>query len=231
MSISISRYLIENQGPDAEVVRITFKEVIAVCQRDDINEIHLLVPVKRNFPDTVVGEFLGRKVSKDLCDGKLVKITDGIGMKLSSIKTFALYRSYGMVIGVHLSNRDQDVLDSVMSTQAILLLPDTEKEGKRWIATWHPTILGKSTWHVDRDQLNTNVENALDNLTKCINLSTGLSHPSDRRNAQETFSRLKKCEHNPDPEIIRRWALRHNWQPKDANDLKKLAERYFDKRE
>ena len=68
------------------------------------------------------------------------------------------------------------------------------------------------------------VEDALLTLTHGINLSTGLTHPSDKESAKRTASALKKSGHQLDPEEIRKWALRHDWAPKDAEEL---AVRYF----
>lgn len=148
-------------------------------------------------------------------------------MDLESPKTFFAYKSYGMVIGVYLSPKDQDVLDSVSSAKALVLLPWTEADGKTWLSTWNPTVLGKSTWQVQQTAFPQDVEDALLNLTRRINLSTGLSHPLDKKAAQETLASIKSRGHQLDPDDIRKWALRNNWQPADAVDLGKLAVRYF----
>jgi len=148
-------------------------------------------------------------------------------MKLESPATFSPHESYGMVIGVHLSQKDQNALDSISSAKAIMLIPWTETEGKAWMSTWSPNIIGKRTWQTPETNLAPDVETALLDLTHVINLSTGLSHPSDKKSAELAFAKVKKAGHQPDPDEIRKWALRNNWDPKSAEALAKLAARYF----
>ncbi len=227
MSANTPRYLIENHGPDHDALKTAFSEAFRVCVQTGISEITLLVPAKRQFPNTVVGSFLGQSVTKALCKGQTVEIADGLSMSLESPKTFSPYKTYGMVIGVYLSQKDHNTLDSITSAQAIVLLPWTEEEGKVWLSTWNATVLGKSTWQVQQTSFPADIENALLTLTQEINLSTGLSHPSDKEAAKRTLSGLKQSGHRLIPDDIRKWALRNNWAPKDAEALGKLAARYF----
>lgn len=205
----------------------TFAGAVRVCAENGISEITLLVPVKGGFPNTVVATFLGNRVTKTLCKGQSVKIADDLTMNLESSKTFSPYKSYGMVIGVYLSQKDQTILDSINSAKAIVLLPWTEEEGRVWMSTCNPNVLGKSTWQTPQTGFAPDVEAALLRLTRGINLSTGLSHPSDKESAKRTFVMIKKAGHQPEPEEIRKWALRNNWRPKDANTFMKLATKYF----
>lgn len=225
MAANIPRYLIENHGPDIEGIKTAFAGAFQVCQQAGITQITLIVPAKGTFPDTVVGSFLGSAASKALCNGQSVRISDTISMNLESVKTFSLHGTYGMVIGIYLSEKDHQVLDSIRRASAIVLLPWTEDEGKAWMATWSPTVLGASTWCVPTGGLPKEVEDALLVLTRGINLSTGLSHPSDKESAKRTLTAIRKAGHRPDADEIRRWAVRHDWAPREADDLAKLAAR------
>jgi hypothetical protein len=229
MTANIPRYIIQSHGPDLDAIKLAFKSAFQICTMESISEITLLVPAKGSFPNTVVGRFLGENVSKALCKGMKVKITDSVYLTLESPKTFNPYGSCGMLIGVHLSRKDQDLMDSVISAKAIVLLPWTEEEGKAWMSTWSPSVIGVSFWQVHQPVLDPAVQEELLRLTRNINLSTGITHPSDKKFAQHALSKLKAMGHHPDPEAIRKWALRQNWEPKDAEDLKKLASRYFKK--
>jgi len=227
MSASTPRYVIENHGPDHDAIKTAFSGAFQVCAQLGISEITLLVPAKGQFPSTVVGTFLGQSVTKAICKGQTVKITDTLCMNLESPKTFSPYKTYGMVIGVYLSQKDQNALDSITSARALVLLPWTEEEGKTWLSTWNAIVLGASTWQVQQTTFPVDVENAFLSLTQGINLSTGLSHPSDKDAAKRTLSNLKKNGHMLVPDEIRKWALRNNWAPKNAAALSKLAGRYF----
>jgi len=227
MSASTPRYLIENHGPDHEAIKTAFAGAFQICNQNGISEITLLVPAKGSFSGTVVGKFLGGSLTKALCKGETVKISENLSMNLESPKTFSSYKTYGMVIGVYLSRKDQDALDSISSVKAIVLLPWTEEEGKAWRSTWNTTTLGKSTWQEQQATFPADVENDLFLLTRRINLSTGLSHPSDKESAKRTLSGIKQSGHRFVPDDIRKWALRNNWSPKGAEALGKLATRYF----
>lgn len=182
----------------------------------------------------MVGTFLGDRIAKALCKGATVRIkgenvriTTELSMNLDSTKTFYPHSSYGMVIGVYLSRKDQDLLDSVSSARAIVLLPWTEDEGKAWLSTWNATILGKSTWQIQKIVFPADVEEALRSLSRVINLSTGLAHPSDKEAAKRTLSGIKQTGHRLNPDDIKKWALRNNWQPEHAEEFAKLASRVW----
>lgn len=226
MSSTTPRFIIENSGPDLDALKTALQGAIGICASSSISVITFLVSQKQSFPSTVVGSFLGTDNSKALCDGSSIQLAKGLSANLLSEKTFQLHQSYGMLIGVYLSQSGINLLDSA-NAKAIVFLPWTENEGKSWLATWNPTTLGKSTWQVAAHKLDKPVEDSLETLTQLINLSTGLSHPSDNKSAKDMFSRLKASGHRPDAESVRIWALNHNWQPDHAEDLKKLSQAYF----
>lgn len=227
LSANTPRYLIENHGPDQDVIKTAFAEAFKICTQSGISEITLLVPIKGQFPNTVVAKFLGVKVAKALSKGKLVKIANGFSMNLESLATFSPHKTYGMVIGLYLPQKGQNTLDSISSAQAIVLLPWTEEEGKAWLSVWDATVLGKSTWQVQQTTFPAGVNSALLRLTHGINLSTGLAHPSDKEAAKRVLSDIKQSGHRLAPDDIRKWAIRNNWAPKAAEDLGNLAKRYF----
>jgi hypothetical protein len=235
MSAGIPRYLIENHGANSEAVKAMFAGAFQVCSQNGITNITLLVPTKQHFLFTEVGTLLGDRTAKALRNGETVKmeanfttnLTVNVTMNLESTKTFYPHSSYGMIIGVYLSRKDQNVLDSVSSARAIVFLPWTEDEGKAWLSTWNPTILGKSTWQAQQTAFPADVEKALLNLTRTINLTTGLSNPSDKETARQTLLGIKRRGHALDPDDIRKWALRNNWEPRHAEDFCRLASKIF----
>ena len=72
--------------------------------------------------------------------------------------------------------------------------------------------------------LTTLLENALKAITNRINLSTGLSHPSDMNAAKEMFVKLHKAGESLVAKDIRVWAIQNGWQGNDAKELGDLAE-------
>jgi hypothetical protein len=65
---------------------------------------------------------------------------------------------------------------------------------------------------------------ALEHLTAAVNLSSGLGHPSDKARAIDTFRALRKAGHSWNPDVVRAWALAHNWRNAGADDLRKYAD-------
>lgn len=69
------------------------------------------------------------------------------------------------------------------------------------------------------------VEAALKTLTRSVNLSTGLGHPSDRDSAIWLFRKLKQAKITYNPMEIKGWLVRHGWMAEYANDVKEVAEK------
>lgn len=65
---------------------------------------------------------------------------------------------------------------------------------------------------------------ALRVLTNAVNLSTGLSHPSDWDHAVHSFRALRKKGHRLDGAEIEAWALANGWSYADASDVGQLAQ-------
>lgn len=227
MSSNTPRYLIGSTRSDPEAIKSAFREVLGVCRQCGIGNLTLLVPTKKAFPDRVVGRFLGQEVSKDLCDKKTIAVSDDLSMNLESVNTFQPYGEYGMVMGIHLSARGIDLMDSTVSASAIVFLPWTEEEGKAWLETWNPVLLGKSDWQATRAPLPDEIADALQRITSSINLSTGLSHPSDKAFARRVLQDLRSGGLKADREEIRSWALRNGWHPRSAEELAVFCERYL----
>jgi hypothetical protein len=67
------------------------------------------------------------------------------------------------------------------------------------------------------------VEKSLHLLTDEINLSTGLSHTSDRNKAKELLTRLHNAGELLNTTSITVWAREHGWLDADARDLGELV--------
>lgn len=227
MNANTPRYLIENEGPDEEALKTALAAAIQVCKRDSISEITLLILRKSNLQGSAIENVLSAPRLNALCKGKTILVDDALTMNLDSVRTYSPYGPRGMVIGVHLMQDGLDKLDASDSAKAIMFLPYNEEKGKAWLSTWNPTVLGKSTWTAPIIAIESEVENALRTLTDRINLSTDLTHPSDKKFAKTTFEDLKANGHRPDPEEIRKWALQNNWQPRHAKELTMFAAKHF----
>ena len=131
-----------------------------------------------------------------------------------------------MIIGLYLSQKDIDVLDSVRNAKAIIYLPWLEGEAKDWIDRWGPLILGDDESQKPPLQLDPAIEEELKKLTSLINLSTGLGHPLDKPHAKDTLAKLRSSRIRFNPNDIKNWAIQNGWKPEHADNLAKLASKY-----
>jgi len=129
----------------------------------------------------------------------------------------------------------QDLLDFIDASQAItcvLYIPWQGQEHTDWSATWNATRLGddESQTSEQKEPLSGIAFFALESLTTSVNLSTGITHPSDREQAVRSLETLFHKQAQCDPETIRRQLVRLGWQPIAAAKVKELAEKIWDGR-
>jgi hypothetical protein len=225
--MSVSRFLVENNGPNIEAFKTALAGALQFSSANGINKITLVVSTKGTFSSTVIGEFFGAQVSKILCKGDAVDLGGGVSLNLETPRDVASHKNYGVVMGIYLSKNDMGVVDTIRSAKGIVYLPWLEEEGKTWLSVWSPIIWGNSSWTVAPLSLPTQAEQSLTSLSRGINLSTGLAHPSDKEAAKRMFSKLKSDGHYIAPEDIRLWAIKNGWESRHADDLGKLASKYF----
>jgi hypothetical protein len=217
---TVSKYIVE-RAPDQ--IRDAFQGILSLCESKGISRVTLVVPQKRGWDRTIVGEFLGPAVAKALLKGQPVAITKSSTLTLESTQTFRGNGSHGLLVGAHISVKDMSKLDDSWDARAIMYLPWNDTEGQEWHAIWNPETIGPRTQNPLASSLPTPVEEALSRLTQTINLGTGLSHPSDRKHAERVIANLHAGGHSFEPVEVRRWAQRNGWSSNAAAELEVLA--------
>ncbi len=225
--MTIQRFLIENHGPNVDAFKIALVEAIKFSRANSIDKITLIVSAKGSFPHTVIGEFLGEQASKLLCKGDVVDLGYGISMNLEIPSSLSSHKKFGIVLATYLSEKDMSIIDAIRSTQAVVYLPWHEDDGKKWLAYWNPIIWGNSSWIVEPLTFSQEIEDALNRVTRGINLSTGLSHSNDKEFAKCIFQKLKSEGYDLEPEDVKSWAIKNGWKAKHAEEFGKLAAKYF----
>ncbi len=220
---TVTRYVVE-RSPDQ--VRLAFKTILEVCKTKGIASVTLVVPQKGGWDRTVVAELLGPKIVKPLLKGQSVLIAQGVTMNLESAQPFRPSSVRGLLVGAHISIKDMNKLDDSLGADAIVYLPWNDTEGPEWQTTWGAHTVGSSNPPSPVNNLPGPVEEALRQLTQAINLGTGLSHLSDKKNAERTMARIREEGHSFDPVEIRRWAQRNGWSSSAAADLETIARKH-----
>jgi hypothetical protein len=110
-------------------------------------------------------------------------------------------------------------LDGLPNVNALCVVPWVEQDVAIWLSARQPTdLLGKAQQR-PAPRLDPVIEVALEHLTNRVNLSTGITHPSDRDAAVLTFQALRKGRYSATEAELEAWALAHDWTPDGARDL------------
>ncbi|WNY81407.1 hypothetical protein NNQ28_13750 [Cronobacter dublinensis] len=155
-----------------------------------------------------------------------VDLGNNVRLEFNIPKNSPLYGNHDNVLATYLIDKDMDIVDSVQYINSIVFLPWSEEEGKRWLSTWKPEIAGPFTWKILKPELPDPIGNEILRLDRCINMSTELSHPSDKDRAKRIFADLKKQGLKASEEAVRQFAVNNGWDPVRAQELASFAKKY-----
>ena len=220
----MERYLIPANGPETEPIKTAL--VLASKLGQNIRgqvEVVLVTPSKNIF-GTTLESVVGQDVIKVLEKGNSITLSGNISMKLESERTLNVYRSYKILIALYPNKRMLDKIDSIKDCAHTIIVPWTMESIEEWAGTWSPKVIGNDIPQKQITIDNPVVEEAMKLLTGAVNLSTGLSHPSDKADAVELFRILFKNREEFDPTSIKAWALQHGWSTSGANQIRDIAE-------
>ena len=221
--------MIENDGPNTGNINRALSKAHELCKKLGLKRITLMYSTKKGFQDSVIADFIGKPEVKALASGQSIELADNIRLEFDMPRNTFSNSKYDVVFAVYLGNEDIDRIDSIKNVKSIVFLPWLEDIGKRWFATWHPEIVGPSTWCVTESQLSVLVSDAISQIGRCINKSTGLgksAHASDKALAKRIFSELKKQGIEASEEEIREFAVHNGWNATQAQELASFAKKY-----
>jgi hypothetical protein len=221
----MKRIHIPNMGPDKSKIPTAIAIGIRECKNVGISDLILITPLKNNLDSIVVGEFLGGDVSKRLMKGEKIPIGNG-GASISHHSVSTILKCAAPKIGLvfYVSSEDIKKLDDLMF-ECMIFVPWLDKDGEEWSQKWNAETHGEPTFNSEID-LPSEVTTALLNLRACVNLSTGLAHPSDKKHAKHKFSELRAAGIKWNPLEVEKWAVRNGWKASYAKELSKLSSRY-----
>lgn len=220
----MTKFLYKNQGPINEIFVEALKFSTSFNQ-----PIHLVFPRKTDFHSTNIGKVLddlfGEPVSKRLTKGEKFANLDFMLPNQVGHQS-----SQGIILAVYCTLDDMaKITSNSYPDSKIIYISWSINEAENWENIWKGKGL-EIKYGIPNSQpilLSQNVEAALRRLTNIINLSTGLSHPSDKQQAVDEFQQLKQQGITENPEYIANWALTNGWNAEHINDLKKLAIKYL----
>lgn len=216
------RYIINTIGPDEDAIIIAIQKTFELCIAFEHNSVILYIPGLNNLRGAI-GNVLGSNVIKRLSKDKYI-VYNQMEITLKTEHIEILEWTEDIVLSIYPTKRMFDSINNLNRARAIVVVPWNEREKEKWIRTWNPEVIGGEEAEVEPLELNPILENALNALTNRINLSTGLTHSSDKESAI-TLLRILQANQVPlDPNKIKIWALRNGWTSEGANDLQEIAQ-------
>lgn len=231
MTSEISRYVVPpkfgENGPIIEALAL----IISINRHSEgLTEVKLFIPTKYQLDGTDIDAVLGRKICTSLSKGNKVKIPGNLVLKCETIRTFNPYSTSKTVLCVYPDKKMLDLLDSSKGLETAIVVPWYMDDIDEWKKTWNPIIVGEE--HRETEDLIDNpvVEEAMKMLTKRVNLSTGLSNPRDKRETVELLRILRNKGELFDPNSLKAWALRNDWKPQGAEELRSCAQAIIERK-
>lgn len=221
------RYYVRAHGPDEQAMRRAFQWLLDLVARAEAGTPALLVvPTKANLRG-IITSVVGKDVAKLLAAGQPVRLTPKYELRLATKRTLPAYWEGGPVLAAYPTKQLLDMLDDIPGISHILVVPSNLQEVEYWIDTWMAPEIDTPSHPRQRGAVqNPVVVEALKTLTDFINVSTGISNPSDRQAAVDLFRRLKEAGEDFNPSEVRAWLVRDGrWGSRDADDVKSIAER------
>ncbi|BCQ28160.1 hypothetical protein NK8_63490 (plasmid) [Caballeronia sp. NK8] len=228
MSEKMPRFLVECANDHVEQVRTAVKRAVEYCIADKISKIAVIVPALQHVDSSTVAKVLGGENVKAMSQGKVLKVSDSqeVSIALTPAAKAANADTGSLLLAVHLDESDIGKVDDHSRASAIVYCPWTEDAGRQWLRTWQPTFWGTQTWKVPPLGLSPAVEAALKSIHTVVNVSSGLTHTSDKAFAASQFKALGKQGEFLELDDLRIWALRHGWKQSGAKALVKVAGKY-----
>lgn len=213
------RFVIDSYGPDDDAVRVGFRWLVDYAREHDMATAAVLVPGVSNAENLArpLGE-VGSKLYRD----RRVRV-DGVTIDLVTPRGGVGGHSRGPVLAVW-ANDDMVSKVERISPPAVCAIPWSDRDLSVWKAAWSPPDprAGTSTGAAPTIS-NTVVRVAMQSLTIRVNLSSALSHPSDKTAAGSTLKTLVRGGEQFEPAEIEAWAVAHGWQQEDAKRLAEMA--------
>ncbi len=130
----------------------------------------------------------------------------------------------GAALAVWADDKVLGRIDDEFQVTALCTVLDSLAHAPLWLKARQPTEIGGSDSvlppAVDLDPI---ARVALEQLTRHVNLGTGLTHPSDRGYAIGIVQALHAGRRRLSPDDAHAWAAQHGWRQDGANELRDIV--------
>ncbi|QXP58274.1 hypothetical protein [Olleya sp. HaHaR_3_96] len=219
----IERYYIKTEGNDDEAYKEAMQFACELVKKGmNADTVILLASTKKSVG--WLDRIFDAQTVKKMFNG--TKFNDCIPTFL--IKTVKTYSSFSasndIVITMGLNAEDIMKIDNYQDIKAIIAIPWLLENTNNWIKTWSPTELRTNEKPESFPEPNPIVKTALEELSKGINMSTGISNSFDNNRAKTYIRALYKYS-DINGDVVKSYLVRElNWESDNADDMKKLID-------
>ena len=212
---------IDSQNPMAWKVAAVCADYF--CLHSTADKILLLTHTKEQLRRTVLATHIGPAAKTLAANGELV-MPSGAALRHVTRQTASQLANRTVVIVFFADDDLLEIVDGWTGLAGVIAVPDCAGQIDGWIERWSPSIYGQDQTKCEVDLLADKVvENALEALSRSVNLSHNIMSPRDRNDAKETLRILRAKNHFPVPAKVKSWAIRNGWKPGAAEELATLA--------
>jgi hypothetical protein len=213
------RFFVETEGWDENALKIGLAWLVRYATENGYSEAAIAVGVKEQIQR--MEPALPKALSDPLRKHGEVR-ADGLTFKVILDRRMPFEFTEGPILAVWKKDSTLEKIDDLRAP-AICVITWIKGELQKWKDAWGPIDLRAGEAVQAREISNPVVRRALEGLTALVNIGTGLSHPSDRSSAVNTFRILKANGEPYDPDEVRAWAASHGWSAEDATELGDVA--------
>lgn len=221
------RGFVDAHGHDPEAVKLAIAWLVRVAAENGHGRVTVLVSSQNQLDS--LAEILGISPAR-LRKDKVFSV-EQVSVKVVTERQLLRESLEGAVLGLWVDDGQLEKWLDGADAPALCVVPWNRADIAQWKANWNPVDLRTG----EPDGTGATVGNqvvvaALESLTAAVNLSTGLSHPSDKEAAVQVFRLLRDAGEPLDPSEVQAWAVTHGWRPKHARELAELAKAILDRR-
>ena len=232
-----TKFYLDTEGNDDQAYLSALKFACELASSDtDINRIVLYIASKDNtgwferlFDSQMVKQLFQGAQFND-CPA-VVKFETRI-----TYEKFKYGRSNDIVICCGMDSDELLKIDDYSSVKYIIAIPWLRQFNEKWIRTWNAVNIMEGNNSNELEQYpepSCIAKKAMESLSRSINMSTGITHPSDNELAKTFIRALHKYEPELNPDIIGAYLVRVlKWDTRHAKKIETLIEtlnegRYF----
>lgn len=207
----------------SQVIIDGLAKAVADAQAQRVNRVWIVSHAKSNL-DGHISSAIGKDAASSLGKGNVVSAGD-TELIFYGERTLPYAGDGSVVVACYPNRKLLDKLDGMENIPCLIVLPWQQEEISDWIKAHGPEDIYGVVSTTRSIVTNPVVEKALETLWIITNVSTGITHPSDKAAVIDIFTKLSKAGEAYSPEEIRAWLVQRGMSPQHANDIRDIAEK------